>query len=252
MSGPIDLTGVRVVVTGGATGIGRAASLMLADSGARVAVLDLDVTNGVHTTAEIEARGGSALFVSVDVADPGSVESAFAVAVEWLGGLDAVINCAGIMKGQHLDIARLTGDEWAQVLAVNLTGSFLVAREAATHLRRNGTGVIILVGSKAGVVGGSGSLAYGASKGGVHGLAMALERSLAADGIRVFEVCPGTIDTPLLRASKDEALANGAEAPSFDIDTGTAEGVASVLAFLLTEGAAYLPLTILLDKPMGA
>lgn len=252
MPGSIDLTGVRVVVTGGATGIGRAACLMLADSGARVAVLDLDVTNGTQTAVQIDARGGSAAFISVNVADPGSVESAFAAAVERLGGLDAVINCAGIMKGQHVDIAQLTEDVWAGVLAVNLTGSFLVAREATTHLRRNGSGVLVLVGSKAGVIGGSGSLAYGASKGGVHGLAMALDKSLAGDRIRVFEVCPGTIDTPLLRASHQEALANGADAPSVDIDTGTADGIASVLAFLLTPGAAYLPLTILLDKPMGA
>jgi NAD(P)-dependent dehydrogenase (short-subunit alcohol dehydrogenase family) len=81
---------------------------------------------------------------------------------------------------------------------------------------------------------------------------MALEKSLAADGIRVFEVCPGTIDTPLLRAAHEEALANGATAPPIDVDTGTADGIASVLAFLLTPGAAYLPLTILLDKPLGA
>jgi NAD(P)-dependent dehydrogenase (short-subunit alcohol dehydrogenase family) len=252
MPGSIDLTGVRVVVTGGATGIGRAACLLLADSGARVAVLDLDVAAGTRTATDIGTLGGSATFVRVDVADPGSVERAFATAVEQLGGLDGVINCAGIMKGQHIDIGQLAADVWAQVLAVNLTGSFLVAREAATHLRRTGAGVLILIGSKAGVVGGSGSLAYGASKGGVHGLAMALERSLAEDGIRLFEVCPGTIDTPLLRASHQEALANGAVAPSVEVDIGTAEGIASVLAFLLTPGAAYLPLTILLDKPLGA
>jgi NAD(P)-dependent dehydrogenase (short-subunit alcohol dehydrogenase family) len=152
------------------------------------------------------------------------------------------------MKGSHLEIGRVTGEIWSQVLAVNLTGSFLVAKHAAAQMVPNHAGVIILIGSKAGVAGGSGSFAYGASKGGVHGLAMALDRNLAPDGIRVFEVCPGTMDTPLRRGSIEEGLANGADAEWFNGTVGAPEGVAPVLAFLLTDGAGYLPLTIIVEQ----
>jgi NAD(P)-dependent dehydrogenase (short-subunit alcohol dehydrogenase family) len=245
---PIDLDGRRVVVTGGAAGIGRAACLYLAGAGARLAVLDRDLANGGQTAAAITAAGGVATFISVDVADEASVARALGEAAVWLGGLDGVINCAGIMKGSHLEIERMTPEIWSQVLAINLTGSFHVAKHAASHMIPNHAGVIVLIGSKAGVAGGSGSFAYGASKGGVHGLAMALDRTLVADGIRVYEVCPGSMETSLRRASIEEGMANGADAEWFGGAVGAPEGVAAVLAFLLTDGAGYLPMTIVVEE----
>lgn len=200
------MTPRRVLVTGGGSGIGLAAVRALHEGGANVTAADLRFDPSL---SELPV----ARFV-MDVTSETDVASAFAAAVEAMHGLDVVINCAGITREQNRDIREITLESWQSVMSVNLTGSFLVAREAVRMMAPNGGGVIILVGSGAGTTAPSGSIPYGASKGGVNGLAMTLAAHLAPHGFRVHNFMPGTVDTPLVQGSYDEALSNGADAES--------------------------------------
>lgn len=228
------LAGRRVVVVGGASGIGRATVRAAADAGAALAVLDADHAGAVAAAAEARLGGARAYAHRVDVTVADEVAAALDAAAADLGGIDAVLHVAGVMLGQGLDARDVPVDLWARVLAVNLTGPFLVARHAAGHLTP-GTGVLVLVGSKAGVLAGSGSVPYGASKGGLHGLALTLDRQWRPRGIRVHALLPGDIDTPLMRRSLAEARANGADRDRVaDVEAalGRPEDVASALVLL--------------------
>ncbi|MER7334704.1 MULTISPECIES: SDR family oxidoreductase [unclassified Micromonospora] len=228
------LAGRRVVVVGGASGIGLATVHAAAAAGAAVAVLDADGDGAAGAAEAARRAGASASARRVDVTVEAEVAAAFDdVAAQW-GGIDAVLHVAGVMRGQGLDVRELTAELWAQVIAVNLTGPFLVAKHAVRHLTP-GTGVLVLVGSRAGVQNGSGSVPYGASKGGLHGLALTLDRQLRPQGIRVHTLCPGDIDTPLMRRSLDEARANGTDAgrvAEIEAALGRPEDVASALVLL--------------------
>lgn len=193
----------RVLVTGGGSGIGLAATTALVESGACVAAVDMSFDRASDSPSVTPIVG--------DVTSEADVERAFRQAVEALGGLDVVINCAGITREQNRDIREIALESWQSVIRVNLTGSFLVAREAVRVMAPSGGGVLILVGSGAGTTAPSGSIPYGASKGGVNGLAMTLAAHLAPLGFRVHNFMPGTVDTPLVQDSYDEALVNGAD-----------------------------------------
>lgn len=245
----MDLTDKRIIVTGGSTGIGLATARSLARLGAKVAVLDIDVAQGQAAADGISAEGGAATFMAADVADEVAVGRAMDDGAAWLGGLDGVVHCAGIMRGQQLAIEDVDRSLWSSVINVNLFGSFFVAKNAVRLLRPQRQGVLILLSSGAGVTGGSGSYAYGASKGGVHGLALTLDAHLSSVGIRVHEVCPGNIETPLRQESIREGIHNGATSATYSgAVVGTPERVASVLAFLMTDEAAYMPLVLTVAK----
>jgi NAD(P)-dependent dehydrogenase (short-subunit alcohol dehydrogenase family) len=184
------LAGRRILITGGASGIGRATAVLFAREGARVAVLDRseDAASSVAATV-----GGVA--VGVDVADPASVQRAVDQADKALGGLDGVVNAAGIFSGAGL--ADTSPDLFARTLAVNLTGTFLVIQAAAPKLLAAGQGTIVNIGSGVGLVpSGPGSTAYVASKGGVIAMTKALAQELAP-AIRVNVVCPGMVETAM-------------------------------------------------------
>jgi len=224
----------RVIVTGGGSGIGRGAVEALLADGARVAVLDLHL-DAIPSSPDVSGH-------ECDVSEESSVAAAFTAAVEWLGGADAVIHSAGIMREQARDIRYITLESWSRVLDVNLTGSFLVAREAVRAMADSG-GALILVGSGAGTTGPSGSVPYGASKGGVNGLAMTLAEHLAPLGIRVHNFMPGLVDTPLVQRSLDEAVANGrteTEIQAARQGAVSPAGVGRLLAFLAGEGGDAL------------
>ncbi|BCL16558.1 SDR family NAD(P)-dependent oxidoreductase [Micromonospora sagamiensis] len=228
------LAGRRVVVVGGASGIGRATVRAAADAGAALAVLDADGEGAASAAADARLAGATACARRVDVTVEDEVAAALDDVAAELGGIDAVLHVAGVMRGQGLDVRDVPVELWAQVIAVNLTGPFLVARHATRHLTP-GSGVLVLVGSKAGVLTGSGSVPYGASKGGLHGLALTLDRQLRPQGIRVHTLCPGDIDTPLMRRSLDEARANGTDGgrvAAIEAALGRPEDVASALVLL--------------------
>jgi NAD(P)-dependent dehydrogenase (short-subunit alcohol dehydrogenase family) len=180
------LEGRKILITGGASGIGRTTAALFAHEGAAVAVLD--------------RPGGSvpagSIFVAVDVADPDSVRQAVDSAAASLGGLDGVVNAAGIFSGAGL--AETTPALFSQTLAVNLTGTFLVIQAAAPRLLAAGGGATIVnIGSGVGITPtGPGSTAYVASKGGVIAMTKALAMELAPT-VRVNVVCPGAVDTPM-------------------------------------------------------
>lgn len=225
------MTSRRVLVTGGGSGIGCAAVQALLDRGARVAVVDLRFDGSTE--------GLSATRIVASVTDEEDVRRAFNEAIAALGGIDVVINCAGITREQNRDIRDISLASWNSVIAVNLTGSFLVAREAVRVMTPQGGGVIILVGSGAGTTAPSGSIPYGASKGGVNGLVMTLAAHLPR-GFRVHNFMPGTVDTPLVQDSYDEAISNGADPEQTGrerSDLTDPASVGRVLALLASEDA---------------
>lgn len=201
------MTGRRVLVSGAGSGIGMATVRALRERGHAVVVVDLRFDDAADDADDAPA----VTRIIADVTSELDVRHAFDGAVTALGGLDVVINCAGITREQHRDVREITLESWNTVLAVNLTGSFLVAREAVRVMAPHGGGVLILVGSGAGTTAPSGSVPYGASKGGVNGLAMTLAAHLEPLGFRVHNFMPGTVDTPLVQDSYDEALDNGAD-----------------------------------------
>jgi NAD(P)-dependent dehydrogenase (short-subunit alcohol dehydrogenase family) len=231
-----------VVITGAASGIGRATAEVCAAEGAKLVLADLPSA----ALGEITALGEGdrpALVVPTDVtrlADcRGLVESAEA---RW-GRIDGLINCAGILQGAFLAVDDLDEETFRRVIGVNLTGSFLASKAVVPALKRAGGGVIVLIASGAGVRGGSSSVAYGSSKGGVHGLAMVLEPQLAPLGIRVNDVCPGSLDTPLKRQNViDGALAHGQSPDEALAKANLADprGVARILAFLVSDEANFV------------
>lgn len=233
----------RVVVVGGASGIGLATVEAVGAAGGAVAVLDRDGDGASAAAASARADGARASAHAVDITDEEQVAQAIDAAAADLGGIDALLHIAGVMAGQARDVREVSEQLWAQVLAVNLTGPFLVAKHAARHMIPAGGGVMVFVASRAGVVAGSGSIPYGASKGGLNGLALTLARQLRPYGIRVNTLCPGDIDTPLMQRSLDEARANGLDSGTVaDVRAhlGRPEDVARLLATVASSAADAL------------
>ena len=235
----------RILVTGAASGIGRSAAVLLARRGARVLAGDVNDADGATLAAE--AAGGTLVYRHTDVTDEAEVRDAVADAVGRWGGLDALVAVAGVMRGQMKDLRTFDLATWDLVVDTNLTGAFLAAKHAAGPMLAAGRGTIGLVGSKAGVSGGRGADAYGASKGGTHGLAMTLERHLGPQGIRVNDLCPGDVDTPLFRRSIAEAVRNGADpvwAEGILAKLTPPAAIAEVIAFLVSDAAAAVRGTV--------
>jgi NAD(P)-dependent dehydrogenase (short-subunit alcohol dehydrogenase family) len=179
------------VVTGAGSGLGRATAIQLAGEGAAVACLDI-VADAVEKTA-VEI-GGSARAYTVDVSDPASVRAAVDGAASDLGRIELVFNCAGIGRFSHSEETPF--EEWQKIIAVNLTGTFLVSQAALPYLL-DGGGSIVNIASNAGLMGQPYSAAYCASKGGVVNLTRSLADEFLKRGVRVNAIAPGGIETPL-------------------------------------------------------
>jgi NAD(P)-dependent dehydrogenase (short-subunit alcohol dehydrogenase family) len=191
------LSGKSAIVTGGAVGIGRACVERMAAEGARVAIFDLLEAEGRVLAAELTAAGRAVGFWRVDVSDEGAVGAAIdAVAAQW-GGIDVLVNNAGI-SGAPKPTEEVTAAEWDRVQAVNVKGVFFCTKHAIGHLRAAGGGSIINLSSIAGIVGTGGGAPYHASKGAVRLMTKNDAITLAADAIRVNSVHPGYIWTPMV------------------------------------------------------
>lgn len=189
-TGGSRLSGRRIVIVGGGSGIGRETALLFASEGAAVAVLDRNVV-AARSVAELCGGTGDA----IDIVDDAGVEAAIARADAALGGLDGIVNTAGIFDPATL--ADTDIELWGRMMAVNLTGTYLLCRRALPALRRSQRSTIVTLGSATGVMpAGPGSAAYAASKGGVAALSRALAAEVAPD-VRVNCVCPGMVDTPM-------------------------------------------------------
>jgi NAD(P)-dependent dehydrogenase (short-subunit alcohol dehydrogenase family) len=189
--------GKAVVVTGGALGIGQAACELLAERGASVAILDWDADAGQKTCDKINGDGGKATFAKVNVSDAAQVSDAVQKAHDTFGHLDSLVVSAGI---QRYGTAISTDDaQWDEVIGVNLKGAWNAARATIPFLQESGGGTIVNVSSVQALASQQNVLAYTVSKHGLLGLTRSMAMDFAKDNIRANAVCPGTVDTPMLR-----------------------------------------------------
>lgn len=233
-----------VVVTGGGAGIGRAAAVAAALSGARVAVLDVDHQSAQDAATEVRNRGGSAFAYQCDVRDEASVIAATAAAARDIGPLRGVVTSAGIDRGGV--VHELTLERWMEVLNVNLTGTFLVCKHALADMLRHGEGgSIVCVSSPwAEVAAPGGASAYCASKGGVSALVRSIALDYARHSIRVNTIVPGATETALMWANVPPAEVPAARARIADqLALGRLaepEEIAAGIVWLLSEQSSYM------------
>jgi len=231
------------MVTGAASGIGRGISIRLAEIGAFLAVLDIDDVKGRAAVAEIEADGGAAIFLKCDVPSAAECRHAVETIIERSGKIDILCNCAGIAIRK--DIVELTEDKWDRALDVTLKGIYLLSREVVPHMIRNGGGSIVNIGSRWSLKGGPQAASYCAAKGGTVNLTRAMAIDHGKDNIRVNCVCPGDVDTPMLRS---ECAQLGEDVQAFMREAanrplahvGTPEDVANAVLFLVSPMASWI------------
>jgi NAD(P)-dependent dehydrogenase (short-subunit alcohol dehydrogenase family) len=240
----VRLAGKATVLTGASAGIGRACALRFAREGARLVLADLDEAAGVALAREIEAGGGSATFVRADVGRREDSERAVDACVERFGRIDVLFCNAGVNLPKRLP--ESSDAEIERVMAVNVYGPMYAARRAIpAMLGQPGGGVILFTASKTGLVAQTDSPAYCASKGAVVMLAKALALDYATRGIRVNALCPGIIDTPMLRqfadAMPDPAAAWARYAGAQPMGRlGTAEECADAAVWLASAEASFV------------
>ena len=236
-----QFSGKVALVTGGASGLGRASAIALAQEGAKVAVSDVSVSEGETTARMISAAGGQAIFVRADVTNSAEVEALVQETAKTFGRLDLALNNAGI-DGARARTADYPEDIWHQVININLTGVFLCLKFELPLMVKQGSGVIINISSVAGVTGFPGHAAYTASKHGVIGLTKTAAIDYAKAGIRVNAICPAYTRTPMLSRMLEQR-------PDLEAKLisrvplrrlGTAEEVAQAVLYLFSDAAAFI------------
>ncbi len=241
----IQLSDKVAVITGASTGIGAATAIAYAEAGAKVVMGDVNELDGQETLKVIVKNGGVAKFCCTDVTAETEVADLMRTAKETYGGIDTLVTCAGILEGASVRIEDFEAATFDSVLDVNLKGTFFALKHAVPIMGESGGGVILCIASGAGVRGGSSSVAYASSKGGVNGLVMTVENQVASLNIRMHTICPGGLATPL----KLGQIAQSAKRDGNDPDAAVANalkslgdpaGVARVLTFLASDEGAYM------------
>jgi len=228
------LSGKRVLITGGASGIGAATAARFLEEGSAVVVLDRDPKGRKHIQTQLPKLAG---VVDADVSKLAQVESAFAEAVKMMGGVDVLINNAGIsIRHNFLDI---TPEEWDKIIAVNLTGVFYVAQTVAKHMWQRGNGVILQTASTNGLVGQPYYADYNATKAGVIELTKSMALELAPK-VRVCAVAPGYVLTPMQRAEYTDEMLEEVNRKIPLRRHAQPEEIAALFAFLASDDAAYM------------
>ena len=245
------LDGKVAVVTGGASGIGRASARRFAAEGAKVVVADLDETGGAAVAAEISGR-----FVRADVSDPDQVAAMYDQAIDAFGGLDVCFNNAGISPPDDASVLTTDLEAWRRVQDVNLTSVFLCCQAGIARLLEHGGGSVINTASFVAVLGAATSqISYTASKGGVLALSRELGVQFARRGVRVNALCPGPVNTPLLQElfAKDpeRAARRLVHVPMGRF--GEPEEIAAAAVFLASDDASFITAsTFLVDGGIHA
>lgn len=244
----LTLGGKVALVTGAASGIGRGIALRLAEMGGFVTVLDIDEAGSAQTETEIQKKGGESVSIRCDVRSASDCRRATETIIHLRGKIDILCNCAGIAIRK--DVVELTEEEWDRALDITLKGIYLVSREVIPHMIRGGGGSIINIGSGWSLKGGPRAASYCAAKGGAVNLTRAMAIDHGKHNIRVNCVCPGDVDTPMLRS---ECAQLGEDVQSFMRDAanrplarvGTPEDVANAVLFLASPMSSWITGTAL-------
>jgi len=239
----MDLAGKVAIVTGGGAGIGRAAAIAIADAGASTVVADIDAQAAQGVASEIIRSKGRALGLAVDVSSADDVSAMTRTAVEEFGGVDLLYNNAAIqINGSVTDLEEA---DWDRVFAVNVKGIYLCSRACIPHMRSKGGGAVVNAASIQGMASQKGVAAYGASKGAVIALTRSMALDYAGDGIRVNCICPGSVDTPMLRGNAaavgdpDDVLASWGSTHPIGRVARPIE-IARLVVFLLSDQASFI------------
>lgn len=236
MAGLVE--GKVALVTGGGSGIGRQACLVFAREGAKVVVSDVAVAGGEETVNLIKQAGGEATFIKANVSQEAEVEALIAKTAETYGRLDCAYNNAGI-AGRTARVADDTEENWDRILAINLKGVWLCLKYEILQMLKQGGGAIVNTASGAGLIGVRRTGAYVASKHGVVGLTKTAALEYAKSNIRVNAVCPGPIDTPMLRGASDRVIdAMAAAQPNGRL--GQPQEIAEAVVWLCSDAASFV------------
>ena len=237
------LSGKRAIVTGAASGIGRASAILFASEGASVLAVDLAEEGLEGTRAEIEKIGAKCLIRRADVSDEETVRELVATCRRELGGLEVCYANAGI-SGGLVPFFELTASEWERVLRVNLIGPFLAIKYAAPAMRDVGGGSIICTASVAGLRSGAGGSAYSASKAGVISLVQTASNQLVGTNVRVNAICPGLIETGMTRPMFELARERGSDKKIGQLNplkrAGQPVEIARMALFLASDDSSYV------------
>ncbi|MGB6423111.1 MAG: glucose 1-dehydrogenase [Anaerolineales bacterium] len=242
------LVGKKAIITGGASGIGRAAALLFAGAGAAVVIADIDDQGSEAVVKKIHAGGGEGIYVHCDVTKAEDCQRTVQKTINSFGGVDILFNNAGIV--QRASVIDTTEEQWERVMAVNVKSIFLMSKYTIPHMVQAGGGVIVNTSSGWGLVGGRDAVSYCASNAAVVNLTRAMALDHGAQNIRVNCICPGDTDTPMLR---DEARQLGENEKIFLDDAadrplqriGTPLDIAQAVLYLCSDAASYVTGTTL-------
>lgn len=227
-------------VTGGSSGIGRAAAYAFARAGYAVGIADREEKAGEDTASGLRELGARSLFVACDVASDDTVREAVDRVAAELGGLHAAFNAAGIDGEPGLRTGECTTENWARVIGIDLTGVWHCMRHQLRHMLAGGGGAIVNCSSAAGLVGAPTYAAYSAAKHGVIGLTKSAALEYSRDGIRINAVCPGMTDTAMTREGDKEAIFDDLVARSPLGRRGLPEEIAAAAVWLCSEDASFV------------
>ncbi len=231
-----------VIITGGASGIGKAASLRFATEGAMVMIWDVNAEKGEQTRQEIEAGGGRAFFYEVNTTDPEQTEATARKVKEKWGSIDVLINNAGITRDATLK--KMSFKDWQQVIDVNLTGVFNCSKAVMPYMEEQQWGRIINTSSVVGLYGNFGQTNYAATKAGLIGMTKTLAKELGKYGITVNAVAPGFIATEMVTTIPEKVINMMKERTPLK-RLGTPEDIAAAYCFLASEEAGFISGTVL-------